>query len=145
MLQQYVGKPARRCADVGADGAGHVNPEGLECVREFHPAPADPRMLEFLELDVIFRLNRDAWLRCVLPIHQNAPSHDQRLCLRSRFCDSAFNERHVETGPALSQARSARSVVGCGLWVVSHIVARVVMIPLALHRKNPHAVKRGGL
>ena len=90
-LQEHVGEPAGRRADVEAVEAGDVDPERVERVRELVPGARDVRRrCVDLELDRLV----DLLARLRVPGH--APGHHERLRLRARLGEPALDEQDVK-------------------------------------------------
>src|SRR5688500_17638957 len=65
-------------------------------MREFHPAPPHPGMLELRDRHIIVGGDRRSGLVHEMAIHENAPGHDQRLRFRAGVDEAALDEDDVE-------------------------------------------------
>ena len=90
-LEEHIGEPARRRADVEAVLAGHVDVERLERVRELLAAARDEARpaATSSDGDVV-----DLLAGLVVPGH--APREDERLGLRTALGEPALDEEDVE-------------------------------------------------
>src|SRR5581483_2971457 len=90
-LQENVGEPSGRGADVEAVAARGVDPERLERMRELLASARDVGgAAGELEVGVLV----DLLPRLVVP--RDEPRHDERLRLRARLGETALHEEDVE-------------------------------------------------
>ena len=119
-LEQAVGEAAGRGAEVEAIEAGHVERDGVERVRELHPAARDERRRR---LDRQLRALVD--LRARLRVAGDEPGKDERLGLGTALREPALDEQDVQsllhavrlatTQIAAAEARiTAQAAVGLG-------------------------------
>ncbi len=91
-LEQHVGEASGRRADVEGVEARHVDPEGVERVRELVPGARDVRRRRLdLELGVLVDL------LARLRVAGHAAGHDERLRLRARLGEAALDQQHVKS------------------------------------------------
>ncbi len=99
-LEQHVGEPAGRRADVEAVEPGDVETERVERIRELVPGTRDVRRRR-LDLERRVLVHLLAGLR----VARHEPGHHERLGLRARLGEAALDEQHVEP---LAEAPSSR-------------------------------------
>lgn len=107
--QQYIGKAARRSADVEPHSPFHGNPEMIKGIGELDAAPGNPRMLAALERQ-----------RCTL-VELFAGFIDPPL----PAADKTGEDQRLRFGPAFREALVDEELVGSALgWQTSGSYAR---------------------
>ena len=96
-LQQHISESASGRADVERLSAGDRDTEGVERVGELETAPADIRMVRFLEGDVCVCGNLLAGFLCRLAIDENNAGQNECGCALPRLRQPALDKKLIES------------------------------------------------